>query len=203
MSEHKLAPSRSTVYVSNLDYDFTNNDVIQLFEPYGKVTKVTIMRDKETRKSRGVAFVLFLTAEDAAHAITAMNGKEVNGFTLKCSIAKDNNRASEFIKRRKYGESRCFECGEMDHVSYNCPKNILGDREKPQKKVKPKKARGEKKEEGSDEDRVEYRDEDFDDYRSIEPPTNEIVSRYDQPNPHKRKIEKDSYFSDEENETKR
>lgn len=99
------------------------------------------MRDKLTRESKGVAFILFVDRQSAHRAVQAMNRKELFGRTLKCSIAKDNGRASEFIRRRYYKDkSRCYECGEFGHLSFRCPKNALGDREQP---VKKKKARDE------------------------------------------------------------
>lgn len=48
------------------------------------------------------------------------------------AIAEDNGRAKEFIRRRDYKDkSRCYECGEGGHLSYECPKNLLGPRERP------------------------------------------------------------------------
>ncbi|KAJ0667144.1 putative transcription factor interactor and regulator CCHC(Zn) family [Helianthus annuus] len=128
-----LAPSKSTVYVSNLDYTLTNSDIFTIFSTFGKVAKVTILRDRVTRESRGVAFVLFVVRDDAVKAVTGINGKVLNGRTLTASIAADNGRAPEFIRRRVYKDkSRCYECGEGGHLSYECPKNQLGPRERPQ-----------------------------------------------------------------------
>ena len=135
MSATKLAPSKTTVYVSNLPFSLTNNDLHKIFEKYGKVVKVTIMRDKRTRESKGVAFVLFLDREGAHNAVRALNQTKMFDRTIKCSIAKDNGRAPEFIRRREYlDKSRCYECGEEGHLSYRCPKNLLGEREPPLKK---------------------------------------------------------------------
>jgi U11/U12 small nuclear ribonucleoprotein SNRNP31 len=90
--------------------------------------------------SKGVAFILFVSKDDAQKAVQEMNGQTLNDRTIKCSIAIDNGRASEFIKRKVYtNRTKCFECGEEGHLSYKCPKNTLGEREK--KKDKKKKRR--------------------------------------------------------------
>uniref|UniRef100_A0A8B9Q8R5 Zinc finger CCHC-type and RNA-binding motif-containing protein 1 n=1 Tax=Apteryx owenii TaxID=8824 RepID=A0A8B9Q8R5_APTOW len=134
-----LAPSKSTVYVSNLPFALTNNDLYRIFSKYGKVVKVTIMKDKDTRKSKGVAFILFLDKESAQNCSRALNNKQLFGRVIKASIAIDNGRAAEFIRRRNYfDKSKCYECGEAGHLSYACPKNMLGEREPPKKKEKKK-----------------------------------------------------------------
>lgn len=135
-----LAPSKSTVYVSNLDYSLTNSDLFTIFSTFGKVAKVTIVKDRLTRHSRGLAFILFVSRDDAVSAVKGINGKVLNGRTLTASIAADNGRAPEFIRRKVYKDkSRCYECGEGGHLSYECPKNQLGPRERPQ----PKRTRSE------------------------------------------------------------
>lgn len=60
------------------------------------------MKDKDTRKSRGVAFLLFLKREEAQACVRGTNGSTMFGRTLKASIAADNGRAPEFIRRREY-----------------------------------------------------------------------------------------------------
>lgn len=143
-----MAPSRSTVYVSNLPFSLTNNDLHKLFTKYGKVVKVTIVKDKETRRSKGVAFVLFLDKESAQNCFRSLNNKQLFGRTVKASIAVDNGRAPEFIRRRNYTDkSRCYECGDTGHLSYACPKNMLGERDPPKKKERKKKKKVEEPEE--------------------------------------------------------
>jgi U11/U12 small nuclear ribonucleoprotein SNRNP31 len=130
-----LAPSKSTVYVSNLPFSLTNNDLHKIFDAYGKIAKVTIVKDRTTRKSKGVAFVLFVERDAANKCVKEENGKQLLGRTIKCSIAKDNGRTTEFIHRKTYEDkSYCYECKEEGHLSYNCPRNSLGDREPPRKK---------------------------------------------------------------------
>uniref|UniRef100_A0A4W3IT22 Zinc finger CCHC-type and RNA binding motif 1 n=1 Tax=Callorhinchus milii TaxID=7868 RepID=A0A4W3IT22_CALMI len=134
-----LAPSKSTVYVSNLPFSLTNSDLHKV-----KLSLLTI----ETRKSKGVAFVLFLDRESAYNCTRALNNKQLFGRMVKASIAVDNGRASEFIRRKNYTDkSRCYECGDSGHLSYACPKNMLGEREPPKKKEKKRKKKATEPEE--------------------------------------------------------
>ncbi|XP_012270885.1 zinc finger CCHC-type and RNA-binding motif-containing protein 1 isoform X2 [Orussus abietinus] len=95
------------------------------------------MKDKVTRRSKGVAFVLFLKAEDAIKCAKELNNTEVGGRTVKSSIAADNGRSTEFIRRRDYPDkSLCYECGEEGHLSYKCSHNTLGPRNPPPKKIR-------------------------------------------------------------------
>ncbi|XP_066149103.1 zinc finger CCHC-type and RNA-binding motif-containing protein 1-like [Euwallacea fornicatus] len=137
-----LVPSKSTVYISNLPFELKNNDLHKVFEKHGKIVKVTIVKDRETHKSKGVAFLLFLKPEDAKMCVQETNLKEMFGRTLKASIAKDNGRAKEFIRRREYPDkTKCYECGESGHLSYKCKKNLLGEREPPPKKPRKRKSK--------------------------------------------------------------
>ncbi|KAI1239304.1 zinc finger CCHC-type and RNA-binding motif-containing protein 1, partial [Lamprotornis superbus] len=142
-----LAPSKSTVYVSNLPFALTNNDLYRIFSKYGKVVKVTIMKDKDTRKSKGVAFILFLDKESAQNCSRALNNKQLFGRVIKASIAIDNGRAAEFIRR-------------PGHLSYACPKNMLGEREPPKKKEKKKRKKIVEPEEIEEEEESEEEGED-------------------------------------------
>ncbi|KAI5420607.1 hypothetical protein KIW84_044429 [Lathyrus oleraceus] len=107
-----LATSKSTLYVSNLDYSLTNSDLHTLFSTFGRIARVTVLKDRHTRLSRGVAFVQFVSRNDAQRAVEEMNKKILNGRTLTASIAADNGRASEFIRKRVYNTETalCYEC---------------------------------------------------------------------------------------------
>ncbi|CAG2220900.1 ZCRB1 [Mytilus edulis] len=113
-----LVPSKSTIYVGNLPFSLTNNDIHKIFEKYGKVAKVTILKDHATRKSKGVAFVMFVEKDSAFKAVRALNRTKMFDRTITCTVAKDNGRAKEFIKRKDYPDkSRCYECGEEGHLN--------------------------------------------------------------------------------------
>ncbi|CAD5119703.1 DgyrCDS8294 [Dimorphilus gyrociliatus] len=203
-----IAPSKSTVYASNLQFTLTNNDLHKVFEKFGKIVKVTIVKDKETRKSKGVAFVQFLDKFDATKAIESLNGTDLFGRKLKCSMAKDNGRSTEFIKRRQYTDkSRCYECGEEGHLSYKCPLNALGDRQAPKKKERKEKMRKRKFE--PNERNVDEEEENIESDDNAEDPALEslaaiIWEETDRKNvshdgsKKKRVYKKSSYFSDEE-----
>lgn len=152
-----LCPSKSTIYVGNLDWNLTNNDIATLFEPFGQIAKVTVVKDPGTRESKGVAFIMFVRKEEATAAVKGMNRSQVNGRTIKVGVAVDNGKSRQFIKKKVYPDkSRCYECGEDGHLSYNCPKNLLGARVKePKKKKNKRKKDGEEGDEdlsGSDSD---------------------------------------------------
>ena len=66
------------------------------------LTRITILKTKDTRKSKGVAFILFKSKETAEECVRATNGCKMFDRTLRANIAKDNGRAPEFIRRREY-----------------------------------------------------------------------------------------------------
>jgi RNA recognition motif-containing protein len=76
------------LYVGNLSFETTENDLQDLFEQHGKVGEVALMMDRMTGKSRGFAFVTMNEKAEAEAAISALNGKELNGRTLSVSEAR-------------------------------------------------------------------------------------------------------------------
>jgi cold-inducible RNA-binding protein len=76
------------LYVGNLSFETTENDLQDLFEKHGKVTEVSLLMDRMTGKSRGFAFVSMSDTAEANAAMTALNGKEVNGRTLNVNEAR-------------------------------------------------------------------------------------------------------------------
>lgn len=76
------------VFVGNLSFDTTENDLNDLFAAHGTVTETNLMMDRDTGKPRGFAFVTMSSAEEAEKAIAALNGKEVGGRALTVNVAK-------------------------------------------------------------------------------------------------------------------
>ena len=76
------------LYVGNLSFETTENDLQDLFEQHGQVVEVALMMDRMTGKSRGFAFVTMNEKAEAEAAISALNGKELNGRTLSVSEAR-------------------------------------------------------------------------------------------------------------------
>ena len=84
------APSgeRKTVYVGNLAFKASREELEGLFAPYGTVHSARIMTDRATRKPRGFAFVE-MDAKGADAAIRKLNGTEFLGRTLKVNVGKE------------------------------------------------------------------------------------------------------------------
>lgn len=87
------------LYVSNLGFNVTDNELAKLFAPYGTVSSAKVIMDKFTQQSRGFGFVEMSDDTAAGKAISELNGKMVDGRALKISEARpreerSNNRPS-------------------------------------------------------------------------------------------------------------
>lgn len=76
------------LFVGNLSYNTTQNDLQDAFSEAGVVTSVSLMMDKFTGKSRGFAFVEMASAAEAAKAIELFHGKQLQKRALTVNIAK-------------------------------------------------------------------------------------------------------------------
>ena len=91
------------LYVGNLAFETTENDLQDLFEQHGTVNEVQLMMDRMTGKSRGFAFVTMNDAEQAKAAMSATNGKELNGRSLNVNEARPREE-----RPRSNGSRRSF-----------------------------------------------------------------------------------------------
>jgi len=78
----------TNIFVGNLAYQATENDIRQAFEQYGEVTSVKVITDRETGRSRGFGFVEMPNAEEAKNAITNLEGAEVAGRRVTVNEAR-------------------------------------------------------------------------------------------------------------------
>lgn len=77
------------VYVGNLPWSIRSDGLKGLFSEFGEVEDARVITDKFTRRSKGFGFVTFANDEDAAKAISGMDGKEVEGRALKVNEARE------------------------------------------------------------------------------------------------------------------
>ena len=76
------------LYVGNLSFNTTENELQELFSQAGTVQEVTLMQDKFTGKSRGFAFITMGSDEDAQNAISKFNGQTIEGRPLTVNEAR-------------------------------------------------------------------------------------------------------------------
>jgi RNA recognition motif-containing protein len=92
------------IYAGNLSFDLTEEDLRQAFESYGKVESVTIVKDKYSGLSKGFGFVEMPAKAEATAAINGLNGKDLQGRTLKVNEARprSDSRKGERWGGRRY-----------------------------------------------------------------------------------------------------
>ena len=76
------------IFVGNLAFSATDQDLRQLFEPYGVVDKINVITDRDTGRSKGFGFVEMPDSAAATAALQGLNGKELDGRALTVNEAK-------------------------------------------------------------------------------------------------------------------
>lgn len=76
------------IYVGNLPYSVTDQELEELFKPFGAVTSARVISDKYSGQSKGFGFVEMEEAKEAQAAIEALNGKEMGGRAITVNEAK-------------------------------------------------------------------------------------------------------------------
>ena len=94
------------LYVGNLAFQTTTQDLQQLFGQAGSVESAQIIEDRDTGRSKGFAFVEMSTEDEAAAAIEQFNGKEVAGRALKVNEARPRENRSGGGGGRGFGGNR-------------------------------------------------------------------------------------------------
>ncbi len=76
------------LYVGNLSFNTTENDLHDAFAAHGKVMEANLMVDRESGRPRGFGFVTMSSDTEATNAITALNGAQLDGRALTVNVAK-------------------------------------------------------------------------------------------------------------------
>ncbi|MCE9587758.1 MAG: RNA-binding protein [Verrucomicrobia bacterium] len=97
------------LYVGNLTFDTTDQDLRELFTQYGKPTDVALVTDRETGRSRGFGFVTMGNAEEGNAAISALEGKDFQGRNLTVNEARPRED-----RPQGGGGGRSFGGGDRD-----------------------------------------------------------------------------------------
>ncbi|MGC9366795.1 MAG: RNA recognition motif domain-containing protein [bacterium] len=84
------------IYVGNLNFQTTEQELTELFQDYGNIVSVDIITDKFTGRSKGFGFVEMENDEEADSAISALDGKDVSGRQIRVNEARErkNNRSN-------------------------------------------------------------------------------------------------------------
>jgi len=90
MSEQKLVET-CVLFIGNIPYSLTDNELHQFSAEHGDVIAAAIVRD-ERQRSRGFGFVRLVDTQAAQAAVVAMHGKELQGRTIRVSLADNNSR---------------------------------------------------------------------------------------------------------------
>ena len=91
------------LYVGNLSYETTENDLKEMFGVAGEVQEVAIIMDRDTGRSKGFGFVTMNNAEDAKKAIAEINGKNIGGRALTVNEARPKEDRPSGGPRRDSG----------------------------------------------------------------------------------------------------
>jgi RNA recognition motif-containing protein len=92
------------LFVGNLSFDTTENDLQDAFAAHGTVTETNLMMDRTTGRPRGFGFITMSSPEEAQKAIAALNGSQLGGRALTVNIAKPREeRPAGGGGRREYG----------------------------------------------------------------------------------------------------
>ena len=80
------------LYVGNLDYTVTEQDLETLFSEHGELLSTTVVKDRYSGRSKGFGFVEFANNEDAQKAKQAINGQDLKGRALRVDDAREQRR---------------------------------------------------------------------------------------------------------------
>lgn len=88
------------LYVGNLDFEVTDDELTQVFNQCGQVSDAKVIRDRETGRSKGFGFVEMPNNDEAMHAIDRMNGFDLKGRPLIVDEAKEPQQVRGSAQKR-------------------------------------------------------------------------------------------------------
>ncbi len=91
------------IYVGNLSFEITEDDLRQAFEEFGEVLSATIVKDKFSGESRGFGFVEMPVKAEAEAAISGLDGRELKGRPIKVNEARPRREGGRGPRRDKGG----------------------------------------------------------------------------------------------------
>ncbi|MDR4497249.1 MAG: RNA-binding protein [Candidatus Scalindua sp.] len=94
------------IYVGNLSYEVTEEDLREALEQFGQVESATIIKDKHSGQSKGFGFVEMASKAEGQSAIDGLNGKELKGRALKVNEALPRTESRDSNSRGGYGGGR-------------------------------------------------------------------------------------------------
>lgn len=90
------------LFVGNLSFNTTENDLEDAFAAFGTVTEANLMVDRMTNRPRGFGFVTMSSAEEAQKAIEGLHGKELDGRALTVNVARPREERPSGGNRNRY-----------------------------------------------------------------------------------------------------
>ena len=95
------------IYVSNLSFHTTDDDLQNMFSKFGQVTSAKVIMDRESGRSRGFGFVEMASEQEGKDAMLGLNNKEIEGRAISVSVAreKEERRSSNSFSRGSGGGS--------------------------------------------------------------------------------------------------
>jgi len=79
---------KMNIYVGNLSYNMTDEDLEKMFQEFGTVSESKIITDRDTGRSKGFGFVEMPNQAEGDEAIKELDGKEIDGRSIKVNVAK-------------------------------------------------------------------------------------------------------------------
>jgi RNA recognition motif-containing protein len=86
-----------TIYVGNISYTLSEDEIRRIFEVMGSVETIKLIRDKRTGKSKGYCFIEMPDKKEAMEAINALDGKDVSGRNLRVIKAHSTKKVREEV----------------------------------------------------------------------------------------------------------